>query len=236
MSPQASELYSVMISQHLDELTLEADTADLSKDTPDSKPLGKSKNVPDKSAILALGNLCDSSRGLFLQTWLDPVVNALAGTNRKVKQNVIEYLLPKLLKIGPHVLNYMVQQLALCGKADAGKPGHNQHGPIIMCLRRARAMGLFKLSPKFCQSDTQPPRLDAHLDALDTSMLKLALSSADEQVRLDAFALVVENHKTTEAISAFEFEMVKFFIPSNLNNQLPSFRQAFAAIIKKVFT
>ena len=54
------------------------------------------------------------------------------------------------------------------------------------------------------------------------------------QVRLDAFALLCENQKTTELISDLELDLIKGFSPYNLNNQMPSFRQHFLSHLKKV--
>ena len=54
------------------------------------------------------------------------------------------------------------------------------------------------------------------------------------QVRLDAFALLCENQKTTEIISDLELDLIKGFVPYNLNNQMPSFRQHFLSHLKKV--
>ena len=54
------------------------------------------------------------------------------------------------------------------------------------------------------------------------------------QIRLDAFALLCENHKTSEPIDPVEFGLMRYFILWNLNNQAPSFRQHFIAHIKKV--
>ena len=54
------------------------------------------------------------------------------------------------------------------------------------------------------------------------------------QVRLDAFALLCENQKTTEVVSDLELHLIRDFIPYNLNNQMPSFRQHFLSHLKKV--
>ncbi|XP_059154610.1 thyroid adenoma-associated protein homolog [Physella acuta] len=165
----------------------------------------------------------DSYKHKLFQTWIDPVVEALCSSRQKQKQNIIEYLLPKLLKHGDHILNYMISRLSVHNTDQ----DETCYGAIIMCLRRARALGLLK---------TQVDKGSLWCGQLHPDVLKAALCSLDQQVRLDAFALLCENNRTTESITSFEFNMLKFFIPSNLNNQSPAFRQAFLALLKKFFS
>lgn len=54
------------------------------------------------------------------------------------------------------------------------------------------------------------------------------------QTRLDAFALLCENQKTSEVINETELRLIRNFIPQNLNNQNPAFRQHFLSLLKKV--
>lgn len=69
---------------------------------------------------------------------------------------------------------------------------------------------------------------------VDVTLLQTALQTKDEQVRLDAFALLCENQKTSEVIESLEINLIKSFIPDNLNNQNPAFRQQFISLVKKV--
>lgn len=69
---------------------------------------------------------------------------------------------------------------------------------------------------------------------VEVSLLQTALMTREEQVRLDAFALLCENQKTSETIESVEINLIKSFIPDNLNNQNPAFRQQFISLVKKV--
>lgn len=69
---------------------------------------------------------------------------------------------------------------------------------------------------------------------VEVSLLQTALVTREEQVRLDAFALLCENQKTSETIESVEINLIKSFIPDNLNNQNPAFRQQFISLVKKV--
>ncbi|KAH9519566.1 hypothetical protein Btru_003022 [Bulinus truncatus] len=171
-----------------------------------------------------LSNLgTDSGKTEFQQTWLEPIVMALCSDKSKLKQNLVEYLLVKLLKDGDDILEYLIAKLS---KVD----GRTSCGAIIMCLRKARILGLLKAGHELSDEKS------LWYGHLHPNVLKTALCSSDLQIRLDAFGLLCENHKTTEPVSDFEFKMLKFFIPCNLNNQSPAFRQALLSLCKKFFS
>ena len=71
-------------------------------------------------------------------------------------------------------------------------------------------------------------------DVVNVVLLRSALATKDEQVRLDAFALLCENPKTSETIERVDIELIQSFIPDNLNNQNPAFRQHMISLLKKV--
>lgn len=54
------------------------------------------------------------------------------------------------------------------------------------------------------------------------------------KVRLDAFGLLCEHHKTTSPVSQQDLDHICFFVKYNLDSQLPAFRQTFIATLKKV--
>ncbi|XP_050405333.1 thyroid adenoma-associated protein homolog [Patella vulgata] len=157
----------------------------------------------------------------WLTMWVNPVIEALCSGTKRTKTHILQYILPKLMSCSNNILQYMIKYLSNKGSQSKGTLG-----ALIMCLRRGRSMGL--LDDK--QSDSE-----MWCGVVLVSVLKYALSSLDEQIRLDAYSLLCENKKTTEAIKPVEFELVKFFIPANLNNQSPSFRQHVSAYTKKFF-
>ncbi len=55
-------------------------------------------------------------------------------------------------------------------------------------------------------------------------------------MRLDSFALICENPKTTEPISSIEIELIQKFLKYNCDISAPSYRQTLLASIKKVST
>lgn len=51
---------------------------------------------------------------------------------------------------------------------------------------------------------------------------------------MDALGLVCESHRSTEAVSSQEMELVRHFLPPNLNSQAPGVRQQTVSLLKKV--
>ncbi|XP_041351215.1 thyroid adenoma-associated protein homolog [Gigantopelta aegis] len=162
----------------------------------------------------------------WLTLWCQPVISALCGDHRPQKTTIIEYVLPKLLKTSKTVLPYIIKQLTV-----TVSPSRSQTYALITCLRRARCLGQLHHSVE--SSESGETTLWYGLVRID--VLKFALTSVDDQVRLDAFALLCENNKTTEPISELEFDLVQYFLPFNLNNQSPAFRQHLLSYVQKLF-
>nr|XP_022332415.1 thyroid adenoma-associated protein homolog isoform X4 [Crassostrea virginica] len=163
------------------------------------------------------------NREKWQKIWVWPVLRCMMGISTQQRTYVIEYILPKLLKTGKDTLGYMISSLCDSNQSVSDE----QLGALIMCLRRARVMGLL--------DNTVATAPDHLYGVVNTELVKQALSHTDDQARLDAFALLCENHKTSEPISQSEFRLIKYFIQWNMKNQSPSFRQHMVAHIKKLF-
>lgn len=51
---------------------------------------------------------------------------------------------------------------------------------------------------------------------------------------MDALGLVCESHRSTEALTPAEVELLRHFLPPNLNSQSPGVRQQTVSLLKKV--
>lgn len=54
------------------------------------------------------------------------------------------------------------------------------------------------------------------------------------KVRMDALGLVCESHRSTEALTSEEMDLIRHFLPLNLNSQSPGGRQQTVSLLKKV--
>ncbi|RUS78380.1 hypothetical protein EGW08_013851 [Elysia chlorotica] len=226
LSCYASELYCTLFASHIQEMGFSNALLDPckkiaalpSKENGVVTEIHGMENPPRKESHL------ESSEAKFFKMWAEPVTKAMCTSRKKLKQNIVEYLLPRLLKSGQGVLNFLIQGLSTRLKDTP----QQAQGAIIMCLHRARTLGFLQTSTVNTESGS------LWLGYLSSEVLKEALCSMDDHIRLDAFALVCENSKTSEVVTIFEFEMLKFFIPHNINNQSPAFRQNLLAQLKKL--
>lgn len=51
---------------------------------------------------------------------------------------------------------------------------------------------------------------------------------------MDALGLVCESHRSTEALTSEETDLIRHFLPPNLNSQSPGGRQQTVGLLKKV--
>lgn len=54
------------------------------------------------------------------------------------------------------------------------------------------------------------------------------------KVRMDALGLLCECLRTTETLTSQELDLIRHFLPPNLNSQSPSVRQQTVSLMKKV--
>lgn len=51
---------------------------------------------------------------------------------------------------------------------------------------------------------------------------------------MDALGLVCESHRSTETLTTEEMDLLRHFLPPNLNSQSPGVRQQTVSLLKKV--
>lgn len=160
------------------------------------------------------------------KTWVLPFLMALCDEKSSQTTAIIDHYLPKLLKCNPDSLTYMIEEIRSSDKA--GKNGalscRGALGALMTCLRTARAQGLWSTEDKSTWDQLIP-----------VSLIKQALVHKHEQVRLDALGLICETNRTTEMVSQREMDLVKFFLPYNLNSQFPAIRQKIVWVMRKLF-
>lgn len=66
--------------------------------------------------------------------------------------------------------------------------------------------------------------------------MKLALYHLDPQVRIDSFGLLCESRKGTAIVMDIELELIKYFLPLNMNCNSAEFRQKLCAHLTKLLT
>uniref|UniRef100_A0A671MCS0 tRNA (32-2'-O)-methyltransferase regulator THADA n=2 Tax=Sinocyclocheilus anshuiensis TaxID=1608454 RepID=A0A671MCS0_9TELE len=165
-----------------------------------------------------------SWRGKTLVT-VKTYCNVTKGTARLDQTTyILDYFLPKLLRCNPSSLSHMVQALQkmpACTEGSAGSRG--ALGALMTCLRAARSQGVLKSVEEELWGGLVP-----------LPLMRQALVHKHDQVRMDALGLVCESHRSTETLSRQEIELIRHFLPFNLNSQSPGVRQQTVSLLKKL--
>ncbi|XP_027005873.2 thyroid adenoma-associated protein isoform X1 [Tachysurus fulvidraco] len=158
------------------------------------------------------------------KTWVIPLLKVLCTVKLEQTTYILDYFLPKLLRCNPASLRCMVQALQdMPFRSDGSVGSRGALGALMTCLRAARAQGVLK-------------PVDEHLwgTMVPLPLLKQALVHKHDQVRVDALGLVCESHRSTETLSTQEMDLIRHFLPSNLNSQSPGVRQQTVSLFKKL--
>ncbi|XP_056902918.1 thyroid adenoma-associated protein isoform X1 [Takifugu flavidus] len=158
------------------------------------------------------------------QTWVTPLLQVLCRANVDQTTYILDYVLPKLLRCSPTSLTHMVHILQQMPPNSKGASiSRGALGALMTCLRAARAQGVAPSSEKGLWGGLVP-----------LSLLQQALVHKHDQVRMDALGLVCESHRSTEALTSEEMDLIRHFLPLNLNSQSPGGRQQTVSLLKKL--
>ncbi|XP_042592311.1 LOW QUALITY PROTEIN: thyroid adenoma-associated protein [Cyprinus carpio] len=158
------------------------------------------------------------------EVWVRPLLQVLCTARLDQTTYILDYFLPKLLRCNPSSLSHMVQalqEMPACTEGSAGSRG--ALGALMTCLRAARSQGVLKsVEEELCGGLVPLP------------LMRQALVHKHDQVRMDALGLVCESHRSTETLSRQEIELIRHFLPFNLNSQSPGARQQSVSLLKKL--
>lgn len=158
------------------------------------------------------------------EVWVTPLLQVLCTARLDQTTYILDYFLPKLLRCNPSSLSHMVQALQEMPSYTEGASGsRGALGALMTCLRAARAQGVLKSLEEELWDGLVP-----------LSLMRQALVHTHDQVRLDALGLVCESHRSTETLSRQEMDLIRHFLPFNLNSQSPGVRQQTVSLLKKL--
>uniref|UniRef100_A0A8D3AXT7 tRNA (32-2'-O)-methyltransferase regulator THADA n=1 Tax=Scophthalmus maximus TaxID=52904 RepID=A0A8D3AXT7_SCOMX len=161
---------------------------------------------------------------LWHGTWVTPLLQVLCRARLDQTTYILDYFLPKLLRCSPSSLAHMVHALQDTSPCSTGASGsRGPLGALMTCLRAARAQGVVPSSEDGLWGGLVP-----------LSLLQQALIHKHDQVRMDALGLVCESHRSTEALTPRETDLIRHFLLPNLNSQSPGVRQQTVSLLKKL--
>uniref|UniRef100_A0A8C5E6D4 tRNA (32-2'-O)-methyltransferase regulator THADA n=1 Tax=Gouania willdenowi TaxID=441366 RepID=A0A8C5E6D4_GOUWI len=164
------------------------------------------------------------------RTWVTPLLHMLCRARPEQTTFILDYFLPKLLRCSPSSLAHMVQALQDAPFCRTGElfvcsgPASSRGalGALMTCLRAARAQGVVPTSEELWGG------------LVPLSLLQQALIHKHDQVRMDALGFVCESRRSTEVVTSQEADLIRHFLPANLNSQSAGVRQQTVSLMKKV--
>ena len=154
------------------------------------------------TAVLRNADLTDSSLRDEISCWIHK--GLLCGESLR-KHNVNHLWLPACIKFAPQLFHCLLKQTEESVSDSEGKDKDFQLY-MFTCLLKSARMYHVKLE-------------------LPVEMLRLVLQHADDDLRLDGFALTCITPKKSEPLNEAEISLLQTSLPHNMNNDNAPFRQ-----------
>ncbi|CAO3651150.1 unnamed protein product [Cunninghamella echinulata] len=218
---------SLSLSSQVASFVLELLNQRILEKIPDSKP-SKGQHIK----LIAKDNASKTFISSWISLWELPMLKCLMSPSDILRQNASGFLLQTLFKIHPDSFWYLIDILNNTTRKewDYLDNQYRLHA-FISTLKVARSLdivdgGIYSLdcdSPKYTRK-------------VSVDTLKLALYHLDPQVRIDAFGVLCESRKGAAVVMNIELELIKYFIPLNMNCNSAEFRQKLCAHLTKLLT
>ncbi|KAG1310778.1 hypothetical protein G6F64_004314 [Rhizopus arrhizus] len=168
----------------------------------------------------------------WIELWASPLLQCLTSPSELLRKNANGFLLQPLFKITPQSFWYMInilQNLQDPKWKDDNLNMNYRLNAFIAVLKSGRGLDIVDGNTYTLESTNESTKI-----SVDT--LKLAIYHSDHQVRIDVLGLLCESRKATAEITSIELDMIKLFLPLNLNSTAPEFRQQMCAHLTKFLT
>ncbi|KAI8341979.1 putative death-receptor fusion protein-domain-containing protein [Chlamydoabsidia padenii] len=190
---------------------------------------------PSKGQHIKLVAKDDNTKMLidrWIALWAIPMLRCLTSSSDILRQNASGFILQPLFKTNVDSFWYLLDILndASHGAWDILDRRHRLHA-FITILKVARSLDIVD-GTMYTRDNEQTKNL--RKVSIDT--LKLAAYHLDPQIRIDTFGLLCESRKGAAVVTDIELEMIKYFLPLNMNCGSPEFRQKLCAHLTKLLT
>ncbi|KAI7853486.1 putative death-receptor fusion protein-domain-containing protein [Circinella umbellata] len=163
----------------------------------------------------------------WVHLWAEPVIRALTSSSELLRKNISNFILPSLFKTCPSSFWTLMENLQLEDN-DSGFDKDLRLHAFITVLKVGRSLDIVGADAYTLEKSST----DARKIPVDT--LRIAIYHHDPQVRLDVLGLMCESRKAITPISKMEMDILREFIPLNMNCTSPEFRQTFCTHISRL--
>jgi hypothetical protein len=161
----------------------------------------------------------------WIDVWANPLLKCLTSSSDLLRRNASGFILQPLFKISPQAFWYTIRVLQDTQDARWKHNPMHRLSAFIAVLKSGRGLDIVDGSS---YTETNEP------SKISVETLKLAIYHADSQVRIDVLGLLCESRKATTPVTDIELNMLKLFLPLNMNSTAPEFRQQVCAHLSKL--
>ncbi|CAO3590067.1 unnamed protein product [Absidia cylindrospora] len=194
---------------------------------PDSKP-SKGRHIK----LTVTNEDTEVLANRWIELWAVPMLRCLTSSSDILRQNASGFILQPLFKTSVDSFWYLMDILndTTHNTWDSLNQRYRLHA-FISILKIARSLDIVD-GTMYTRDDDQT----TSSRKVSTQTLKLAVYHLDPQIRIDAFGLLCESRKGAAVVTEIELEMIKYFLPLNMNCDSPEFRQKLCAHLTKLLT
>ncbi|KAF9170126.1 hypothetical protein BGX21_009535 [Mortierella sp. AD011] len=164
----------------------------------------------------------------WIDFWLKPVAQALTTDNDLIRKHLGHFILSPLFSICPEAFWTLFE--VLNGQNTAVYSGYiyeeqYRFNAIVLAIKVARSLDLVDASNYVDLSSASADTADPEKPKIDISVLHSAMYHASGDIRIDVLGILCESRRSTTPVDTIEYNMIKQFLPLNLNSVVPDFRQ-----------
>ncbi|KAF9963955.1 hypothetical protein BGZ70_007081 [Mortierella alpina] len=172
-----------------------------------------------------------AARRKAMQPWLDfwskSVSQALTTANDHIRKHLGHFILSPLLSTSPEAFWVLLDILSGSSQSYPGFISDEAYrfNAIVLAIKVARSLDLIDASHYSDLASTKSYLTDLDKPKIDISILHSAMYHASADIRIDVLGILCESKRSTTPVAQVEYELLKRFLPLNMNSVVPDFRQ-----------
>ncbi|KAG0349005.1 hypothetical protein BG004_002863 [Podila humilis] len=192
-----------------------------------AKQLGSSK-----SNKVSMGNLDEqqASRRRAIQPWVDfwlkPIAQALTTDNDMIRKHLGHFIFTPLFSTCADAFWILLQVLNDTSHAYSGFISDEvfRLHAIVLAIKIAKSLDLVDAS-NYADATVTTATGTLEKPTIDLSILRAAMHHISSDIRIDVLGILCESRRSTTPAATIEYQLLKQFLPLNLNAVVPDFRQ-----------
>ncbi|KAG0480385.1 hypothetical protein HPP92_011243 [Vanilla planifolia] len=187
---------------------------------------------------------------IFRKLCLPPLLDGLISGNSKLRTNLNTYALPALLEVDPESIFPLLSFISVGPYIDNGKSNEEPKdgscvAALVSLLKVSRTLALIE-----GDIDLEPESLSESCNSEGVALvcikgvtvkvlvkwLVMALTHADESIRIDAAESLFLNPKTSSLPSSLELRLMREAIPLNMRCPSTGFQMKWTSLFRKFFS